>query len=117
MENDNEALPLYQHVPIVDQAEIDGDDDSDNASSSSIDPISAKRIKLNFIVMSISFSANHAAVVSCLSLATARLGEIGAFSSGILYSKSSNIQAKILYFMIDSPKLPSNFYSWHLNFL
>jgi MFS family permease len=35
--------------------------------------------------MSILFSANHGCVVSCLGLASARLGAIGAWQSGILY--------------------------------
>lgn len=87
-QNDTESHPLYQHVLIDDQAEIDGDD--------TIDAISAKRSQRNFIVMSICFSANHAAAVSCLSLATARLGQIGAESSSILYSKFQ-IQAKFRF--------------------
>jgi ABC-type uncharacterized transport system permease subunit len=39
----------------------------------------------NFVRMAILFSANHGCVVACLSLATARLGTAGAYSSGILY--------------------------------
>ena len=40
----------------------------------------------NFVLMAILFSIHHGCVVSCLSLATARLGaEIGAGQSGILY--------------------------------
>lgn len=38
----------------------------------------------NFILMSILFSANHGCVVACLSLATARLGSLGAYQSGLL---------------------------------
>jgi len=40
---------------------------------------------VNFILMSIYFSANHGCVVACLSLATARLGSTGAWQSAILY--------------------------------
>lgn len=39
----------------------------------------------NFIAMAVLFSANHGCTVACLSLATARLGSIGAWQSGILY--------------------------------
>mmetsp|Transcript_23478 Transcript_23478/g.35647 ORF Transcript_23478/g.35647 Transcript_23478/m.35647 type:complete len:478 (+) Transcript_23478:131-1564(+) len=39
----------------------------------------------NFFIMAVLFSANHGTVVSCLSLATSRLGEVGAWQSGLLY--------------------------------
>lgn len=39
----------------------------------------------NFVKMAVLFSANHGCVVACLSLATARLGNVGAWQSGILY--------------------------------
>lgn len=39
----------------------------------------------NFITMSALFSAVPAAALACLSLATARLGSVGAWQSGILY--------------------------------
>jgi hypothetical protein len=42
----------------------------------------------NFILMSILFSSNHGCVVACLSLATARLGSIGAYQSGLLYDST-----------------------------
>ena len=45
----------------------------------------ANRVLVNFILMSIFFSANHGCVVACLGLATARLGSVGAWQSGILY--------------------------------
>jgi hypothetical protein len=45
----------------------------------------SNRILYNFILMSILFSCNHGCVVACLSLATARLGSIGAYQSGLLY--------------------------------
>jgi hypothetical protein len=38
----------------------------------------------NFYLMALFFSANHGCMVSCLSLATARLGSIGSIQSGIL---------------------------------
>ncbi|KAL7558228.1 hypothetical protein ACA910_016108 [Epithemia clementina (nom. ined.)] len=46
---------------------------------------SAQRVERNFRWMSILFGANHASVVSCLSLATARFAAVGAWQSGILY--------------------------------
>eukprot|EP00529_Nitzschia_sp_RCC80_P001905 CAMPEP_0113506000 /NCGR_PEP_ID=MMETSP0014_2-20120614/35650_1 /TAXON_ID=2857 /ORGANISM="Nitzschia sp." /LENGTH=238 /DNA_ID=CAMNT_0000401417 /DNA_START=160 /DNA_END=873 /DNA_ORIENTATION=+ /assembly_acc=CAM_ASM_000159 len=45
----------------------------------------ARRTMINFISMAILFSANHGCVVSCLGLASARLGSVGAWQSGILY--------------------------------
>jgi hypothetical protein len=39
-------------------------------------------ILYNFIVLSILFSSNHGCVVACLSLATARLGSLGAYQNG-----------------------------------
>jgi MFS family permease len=47
--------------------------------------ILAENIRFHFIVMSILFSCNHGCVVSCLGLATARLGSLGAGQSGMLY--------------------------------
>jgi MFS family permease len=44
-----------------------------------------KRIFRSFCIMSVLFSANHGTIVSCLSLATARLGAVGALQSGVLY--------------------------------
>ena len=48
--------------------------------------LSAKRIEHHFRWMSVLFGANHASVVSCLSLATARFAAVGAWQSGILYT-------------------------------
>jgi MFS family permease len=45
----------------------------------------AKRTLRNFCFMAVLFSANHGTIVACLSLATARLGAVGAWQSGILY--------------------------------
>lgn len=39
----------------------------------------------NFVAMSVLFSAVPAAALACLSLATARLGSVGAWQSGVLY--------------------------------
>lgn len=44
-----------------------------------------KRILRNFLLMAFLFSCNHGCVVACLSLATAQLGSLGAWQSGILY--------------------------------
>ncbi len=50
----------------------------------------------NFVTMSVLFSANHGCVVSCLALASSRLGTTGAWQSGILmftYAASSLLGA------------------------
>jgi hypothetical protein len=44
-----------------------------------------RRILRNFFVMSVLFSGNHGTVVSCVSLATARLGSVGALQVGVMY--------------------------------
>jgi MFS family permease len=54
-------------------------------SSNEVDSVQARRTLINFVAMSILFSLNHGCAVSCLSLATARLGSVGAWQSGLLY--------------------------------
>lgn len=39
----------------------------------------------NFVCMAVLFSANHGCTVACLSLATSRFGQVGAWQSGTLY--------------------------------
>lgn len=53
--------------------------------SRSVDEHAANRVYRNFVRMAILFSANHGCTVACLALATARLGSIGAWQSGLLY--------------------------------
>jgi MFS family permease len=74
-DNWTHTLETYQRVdsPVDGLAENEGD----RAAS--------RRTLTNFILMSILFSANHGCVVACLSLATARLGSVGAWQSGMLY--------------------------------
>eukprot|EP00537_Pseudo-nitzschia_pungens_P009128 CAMPEP_0172380280 /NCGR_PEP_ID=MMETSP1060-20121228/70356_1 /TAXON_ID=37318 /ORGANISM="Pseudo-nitzschia pungens, Strain cf. cingulata" /LENGTH=593 /DNA_ID=CAMNT_0013108033 /DNA_START=295 /DNA_END=2076 /DNA_ORIENTATION=- len=56
-----------------------------NSNNSGTMPPSAMHDPLrNFLAMSVLFSANHGCVVSCLALASARLGTIGAWQSGLL---------------------------------
>ena len=58
--------------------------------------LAAKRTLSNFVAMSALFSANHGCVVSCLALASSRLGTTGAWQSGILmiaYAASSLLGA------------------------
>jgi Ion channel regulatory protein UNC-93 len=59
----------------------------EDASAPELPPIvqEGTQIFRNFCIMSCLFSINHGTVVACLSLATARLGMIGAWQSGILY--------------------------------
>ena len=59
-------------------------------------PRTASRTLFNFVAMSALFSANHGCVVSCLALASSRLGTTGAWQSGILmiaYAASSLLGA------------------------
>ena len=49
------------------------------------DTHAASRTLRNFITMAVLFSANHGCTVACLALATARLGSVGAWQSGMLY--------------------------------
>ena len=51
----------------------------------SVDMHSANRVFRNFLRMAMLFSANHGSTVACLALATARLGSVGAWQSGVLY--------------------------------
>jgi MFS family permease len=80
--HDSSSDLSYQQLD-VEETEENG---SENSSVSYIpDYASAHRTTWNFTLMSILFSANHGCVVSCLALATARLGSTGASQSGILY--------------------------------
>lgn len=47
--------------------------------------VSARSFFYNFVLFSILFSANHGAVVSCISLASARLGDLGTVQNSVLY--------------------------------
>lgn len=60
-------------------------DESTTLTLPSCDVQAAKRTLRNFLTMAILFSANHGCTVSCLALATARLGSVGAWQSGVLY--------------------------------
>jgi hypothetical protein len=82
---------------VVDEDQLNRADDQPNGSTMMIPVVhlpqndllipktTTSTIMYNFVVMSILFSANHGCVVACLSLATARLGSIGAYQSGLLY--------------------------------
>jgi Major Facilitator Superfamily len=59
---------------------IGNNNDASNAAAAA-----AQATLSNFYIMSILFSTVPAAALACLSLATARLGLIGAWQSGILY--------------------------------
>ncbi|EEC47504.1 predicted protein [Phaeodactylum tricornutum CCAP 1055/1] len=80
-EDVNQTMPTYQRMAMAD------DDDAmiGRETHDRTDVRAAHRTLLNFVFMSILFSANHASVVACLALATARLGATGAWQSGILY--------------------------------
>lgn len=72
------AETTYQQMGTLSQ-------DIDNEDVPLGDRSAARRTLSNFMLMSILFSANHGCVVACLALATARLGSLGAWQSGILY--------------------------------
>ena len=90
---------------------IETEDDGHNAETTSYQRVSsdeddtnldlpdargAIRPLQNFVTMSVLFSANHGCVVSCLALASSRLGTTGAWQSGILmftYAASSLLGA------------------------
>lgn len=77
--NNNSNNNETQHVlytPVV---------SSSSESTSLIPRNSSRSTVFNFILMAVLFSANHGCTVACLSLATARLGAIGAWQSGTLY--------------------------------
>jgi MFS family permease len=71
-------------MPPSDEPQTSGEDTA-RIFVPGIDRAAAGRTLWNFIWMSVFFSANHGCVVACLSLATARLGSVGAWQSGILY--------------------------------
>jgi len=77
----------YQQVSFTDDGDHDDDYDNDDEDDNNTlqDLAGARRTMWNFTLMSILFSANHGCVVSCLGLASARLGSTGAWQSGILY--------------------------------
>jgi len=56
----------------------------DTGTGTDIDTVGAKKTLRNFAVMALLFSANHGCVVSCLALASSRLGSTGALQSAIL---------------------------------
>ena len=66
-------------------------------------------ILYNFIFMSILFSSNHGCVVACLSLATARLGSLGAYQNGLLYVIDV-LAEPVDIFSLYQTKVPHSFY-------
>jgi MFS family permease len=78
--------PLYQQANIMPPTtDLQPGSETSYNSLPGVDRTGAGRTLWNFIWMSVFFSANHGCVVACLSLATARLGAVGAWQSGILY--------------------------------
>ena len=61
-------------------------DDNNNENDDVTTTTHPKGVIQNFTSMCILFSIHHGCVVACLSLATARLGSLGAWQSGILYT-------------------------------
>lgn len=57
-----------------------------NEQFPAVPTVNSTSIVVNFCLLSVLFSANHGCVVSCLAVATARLGAtVGAWQSGVLY--------------------------------
>lgn len=84
-----EATSLLSDVPPVTAAAAD-DDDSDDDDECIDEPYpinleEAQDTVRRFIIFSFLFTACPACALACLALATARLGKIGAWSSGMLY--------------------------------
>lgn len=82
-EQQTEDEPSYQRLSTN-----DAEGESDEGGVPIVytpDPDAARKTMLNFTAMSVLFSANHGSVVSCMGLATARLGSTGAWQSGILF--------------------------------
>jgi len=77
----NENQCSYEELPTLDVEQSLDEDPIVNSP----DHLSAQRTMWNFILMSVLFSANHGSVVSCMGLATARLGSTGAIQNGILF--------------------------------
>ena len=82
--SDNHDEELYRYTPVATTTTTTA-----TTTLSFLPPFtdreSSRSTVRNFIVMAVLFSANHGCTVACLSLATARLGSIGAWQSGILY--------------------------------
>jgi len=103
-QHDDEFDDCCNNSQIMAQDGLNGDESNDDIDdrSSSMPPLtprpqrrlssspsssetSIRQIHNNFLLMSFLFSANHGSVVSCLSLAIARLGDLGAWQSGALF--------------------------------
>lgn len=70
------APPTEKTSLLRNNVEQNSNDDEDTSSN---------RTLHNFYLMAALFSAGHGCTVSCLSLATARLGSVGALQSSMLY--------------------------------
>jgi fucose permease len=80
------AQVTYQRMmdsPV--EVEEEEEEEEEELVDNEVGRAASHRTLTNFILMSVLFSANHGCVVSCLALATARLGSIGAWQSGVLY--------------------------------
>ena len=92
--NGEEGRNSYQRVSFRDDDSVTTN--TSDSTTSLPDTFGANRTFWNFVTMSALFSANHGCVVSCLALASSRLGTTGAWQSGILmiaYAASSLLGA------------------------
>lgn len=88
LHTDDHDYPNYTVLPTntlnaSDSLQLEEQDENDNHNNNS--NTTPNEILQNFILMAILFSANHGGVTSCLSLSTARLGNLGSWQSSILY--------------------------------
>ena len=89
--NAGSSAGSYQRVSFDEDAAVAvtvtsaGDvNNNNNNNNDPPDTAGADKTLRNFVVMALLFSANHGCVVSCLALASSRLGTTGAWQSGIL---------------------------------
>ena len=83
-----ESDAAYAPAPVgIEEEEQFFDDDNNDPQPNSSSLASEQRRSAldNFLLASTLFSVNHGCVTACLNLATARLGDVGAKQSSVLY--------------------------------
>eukprot|EP00934_Nitzschia_sp_Nitz4_P009131 Nitzschia sp. Nitz4//scaffold131_size63436//48711//50296//NITZ4_006283-RA/size63436-snap-gene-0.45-mRNA-1//1//CDS//3329535292//9121//frame0 len=88
--NESSSLTFFSWFPMWKKDEqvylpLSFESNDDGGSTTSSPLISGASSQTHFVWMSVLFSANHACVVAVLSIATAKLGNLGASQSSILY--------------------------------
>lgn len=90
----NRACLACQKEPVPPQTFSDepGATATTNANTIATTTTSSQITLQNFTTVSVLFSVNHGRVVACLALATALLGGLGAWQSGLLWFKKNSRQ-------------------------